>query len=70
MARFGVTTPVSDGVNVTVPVGEYPPETVAQHVDAEPTAKIAGMQETEVDVAVLTAIEVVPLLGLLSESPP
>jgi len=46
-----VTEPAPACVNVTVPVGAEP-VTVAVQVEPAPTANEAGMQETEVVVAV------------------
>jgi len=65
------TLPASDCVNVTVPVGENPPDTVAMQVEAEPTANIVGKQETEVVVVPFVTVRPdVPELPWLFESPP
>jgi hypothetical protein len=65
-----VTSPLPDCVNVTVPVGGGPPETVALHDEVEPMAKEVGMHEITVVVAALVTVrENVPLLTALMESP-
>jgi hypothetical protein len=50
-------------VNVTVPVGDTSPDTVALHDEVEPTAKDVSVQETVVVVAVVvTARLAIPAL--------
>ena len=71
VAELGVTVPpVEVTVNVTVPVGDAPPDMVAVHSVVEPTAKDVGLQETAtVGLSLVTVRLVVPELGALSESP-
>jgi hypothetical protein len=67
----GVNVPeVLDEENTTIPVGEYPPLTVARHDVEDPTRTEDGTQMRSVLVGALTTtIEVVPRLLSLLESP-
>jgi hypothetical protein len=66
-----LTPPLPDRANVTVPVGDEPPDTVASHDEVEPMAREVGVHETAVVVAAwVTVSENVPLLAAFSESPP
>jgi hypothetical protein len=68
----GLKEPVEpEAVNVTVPVGKYPPVRVAEQEVDPPTVKEEGLQITDREgVAWVTDKVIWPELPALLESPP